>query len=171
MGGTLGETRLGVKSDSARSRLMELETPNELSIKSSQFYLKINPVEIEHSYYSSFLADIECIIYTFNQTQFQYTGDIWFSFDDFNKFVTELQNIVAVKIEQAQLTCINQFALLTIYKNNHNFKVCIHIQDDTAEEAEKTTLTTSFIEEYDFINILSRSVTEFWRNFKHSVTQ
>ena len=132
------------------------------------FYIKINPVEIEPSY---FLADIECQTNTFNQTQFQYTGDIWFSFDDFKKFVTEVQNIIAGKIEQAQLRCIDQFALFTIYKNNQNFKVCIHIEDDTAGEAEKTTLTTSFIEEYDFINILARSVIEFWRNLKHSVTQ
>lgn len=170
MGGTLGETRLEVESDNA-IEVMELETQNELLIKSTHFWLKINPVEIDHSYYSSFVADIECIIYTFNQTQFQYTGDIWFSFDDFNKFVTEVQNIVSGKIEPAQLRCINQFSLFTIYKNNQSFKVCIHIEDDTAGEAEKTTLTTSFIEEYDFINILSRSVTEFWRNFKHSVTQ
>ena len=94
-----------------------------------------------------------------------------FSFDDFNKFVTEVQNIIVGKVEQAQLKCIDQFALFTIYKNNQNFKVCIHIEDDIAREAEKTILTASFIEEYDFINILSRSVTEFWRNFKHSVTQ
>lgn len=150
---------------------MELETQNELLIKSSQFYLKINPVEIEPGYYPSFLADIEFQINTFNQTQFQYSGDLWFGFDDFKKFVTEVQNIVSGKIEQAQLRCINHFALFTIYKSNQNFNVCIHIEDDTAGEAEKTILTTSLIAEYDFINILSRSVTEFWRNFKHLVTE
>lgn len=170
MGGTLGETKLGVESDSEIG-VMELETPNELLIKSTHCCIKINPVEIEHGYYPSFLADIECIIYTFNQTQFQYSGDFWFGFDDFKKFVTEVQNIVTKKIEQAQLRCINQFALFTIYKNNHNFKVCIYIEDDTVSKAEKTILTASFIEEYDFINILSRSVTEFWRNFKHSVIE
>lgn len=170
MGGTLGETRLRVESDNV-IEVMELETQNELLIKSSQFYLKINPVEIEHGYYSSFVADIECQINTFNQTQFKYSGDLWFGFDDFNKFVTEVQNIVAGKIEQAHLRCINQFALFTIYKNNQNFNVCIHIEDDTAREVEKTILTASLIAEYDFINILSRSVTEFWRNFKHSVTE
>lgn len=170
MGGTLGETRLKVESDNV-IEVMELETRNELLIKSTHFCLKINSVEIEHGYYPSFLADIECRIYTFNQTQFQYSGDLWFSFDDFNKFVTEVQNIIAGKVEQAQLRCINQFALFTIYKNNQNFKIRIYIEDGTASKAETTILTTSFIEEYDFINILARSVTEFWRNFKHSVTE
>lgn len=150
---------------------MELEIQNELLIKATQFYIKINLVEINYGYYPSFLADIESKITTFNQTQFQYSGDLWFDFDDFNKFVTEVQNIVAGKIEQAQLRCINQFSLFTICKNNQNFKIWIHIEDDIASEAEKTILTASFIEEYDFINILSRSVTEFWRNFKHSVTE
>jgi phenylalanine-4-hydroxylase len=78
MGGTLGETRLRVESDNA-IRVMELETQNELLIKSTHFWLKINPGEIAHDYYPSFLADIEFKITTFNQTQFQYSGDIWFS--------------------------------------------------------------------------------------------
>ena len=149
---------------------MELEIQNELLIKSTHFYIKINPVEIEPSY---FLADIECHINTFNQTQFQYTGDFWFGFDDFNKFVTEVQNIVYEKTEQAQLIIkyMDNFALFIIYKKNQNFKTCIHIEDSTTGEAEKTILTASSLEEYDFINILLRSVTEFWRNFKHSLTK
>lgn len=166
-GGTLGETRLGVESNGVRSRVMELETQNELLIESACFYIRINPVEIEHRHYPSFLAEIKCIISTPSKAQFNYSGDMWIGFDDFQKFVTDIQKIVAGKIEQAQLVSMSQFALFTICKNHRSFNFCICIEDDTSYNVEKTILTASFIEEYDFINILSRSATEFWRTFKH----
>jgi len=66
---------------------------------------------------------------------------------------------------------MNQFALFTICKNHRSLKLAIHIEHNISFETKKTILTASFIEEYDFINILSRSATEFWRTFKRLVAE
>lgn len=47
-------------------------------------------------------CDIECTINPPYKAQFKYSGDIWFSFDDFIKFVADVQKLVAGESE-AQL--------------------------------------------------------------------
>jgi hypothetical protein len=147
---------------------MELEIDNELLIESNNFYIKIFPIETELNYLPSFGAKIDCKIYPTIKLQYNYTDRIWFKLEDFDKFVTDVQGIVTGTREIAELNSMSQPAIFIISKSGNYSKFTINFDAgfSFAEDGRRIQVTTSFLEEYDLINILSRSVTEFWRNFK-----
>lgn len=172
MGGTVGEIRLeiylGLESDVEGLKIMELEIENDLLIESNDFYIKICPLETNFSYFPSFRAKIECEIYPTIKLQYKYTDILWFEVEDFDKFVTDVRDIVAGTGGIAELKSMSQLAIFIVSKYGNSSKCTINIDAGlSVSEEERIKITTSFIQEYDFLNILSRSVTEFWGNFKY----
>ncbi|MBD2744903.1 hypothetical protein [Coleofasciculus sp. FACHB-1120] len=147
---------------------MELEIHNELLIESNNFYIKICPIETELNYLPSFGAKIDCKISPTIKLQYNYTDRIWFKLEDFDKFITDVQGIVSGTREIAELNSMSQSAIFMISKSGNYSKVTLNFDAgfSFAGDGRRIQVTTSFLEKYDFINILSRSITEFWKNFK-----
>ncbi len=147
---------------------MELEIDNELLIESNNFYIKICLLETELNYLPSFGAKIDCKISPTIKLQYNYTDRIWFKLEDFDKFITDVQGIVAGTREIAELNSMSQPAIFIISKSGNYSKFTINFDAgfSFAGDGRRIQVTTSFLEQYDFINILSRSLTEFWGNFK-----
>ena len=147
---------------------MELEIDNELLIESNNFYIKICPRKTELHYSPSFGAKIDCKISPTIKLQYNYSDRIWFKLEDFDKFVNDVRGFVAGTREIAELNPMSQPAIFIISKSGNYSKFTINFDAgfSFAGDGRRIKVTTSFLEEYDFLNIFSRSLTEFWRNFK-----
>lgn len=147
---------------------MELEIDNELLIESNNFYIRICPLETELNYLPSFAARNNCKISLTIKLQYNYSDRIWFNFEEFDKFITDIQGILAGTREIAELNSMSQPKIFITSKSGNHSKFTINFDAgfSFAGDGRRMPVTTSFLEEYDFINILSRSLTEFWRNFK-----
>ncbi|MBD2541722.1 hypothetical protein [Coleofasciculus sp. FACHB-SPT36] len=146
---------------------MELEIDNELLIESNNFYIKICPIETELNYLPSFRAKIDCKISPTIKLQYNYSDRLWFAVEDFDKFVTDVRGIVAGTREVAELKSMSLPAIFIVSKYGNHSKCTINIDGGLSVSVDdRIQITTSFIQQYDFINILSRAVTEFWGKFK-----
>jgi hypothetical protein len=131
-----------------------------IRINDGDFDITIFPVEFE-SHLPSFRAEVSCVI-SHPTGSFSYNAsDVWFDKESYDRFLSSLKAMRDGTGESAKLECCSGYFFFEVKKFELIKMRCNISIKEYQPFNEDTILKASFILDYDFLNVLFRSLIDF----------